>query len=132
MGLMFDEYISGSHVTACPLAAVQGTYLLCAGGSVAACEPLGCRGLQTRQMLIGFSQLLQAYVKDQWATTVCSVLCWMSGDAKELAVHTESHITEETRTSSVLQASCFCFVLFDLHLDMSRGNLPLKPHTAAP
>jgi len=127
MGPMFEKYVPGSHVTACPLAAVRGTYLQCAGGSVSRWAVEG-----DRHMLIGFSQLLQAYVKDQWATTVCSFLCWMSGDSKELAVHTESHITEETRTSSVLQASCFCFVLCGLHLDLSRGNLPLKPHTAAP
>lgn len=97
----------------------------------AACEPVGRTGLQTQQMFIGFSQLLQAYVKDQWATTVCSVLRWMSGDANELAVYTESHINEETRTSSVLQAFGCCFVFCHLHLDMSRGNVPLKPHTAA-
>jgi len=33
MGLMFEEYVSGSHITACPLAAVRGTYLQYAGGS---------------------------------------------------------------------------------------------------
>jgi monomeric isocitrate dehydrogenase len=57
-------------------------------------------------VLSGFTQLVRAHVKDDCPTAVGSRLGLMSRDAKEYGVHTQSHITEETRTLSVLQASC--------------------------
>ena len=54
----------------------------------------------------------------------------MAGDANELAIRTESQHTRGNKDIVGLQTSCFCFVVCDLHLDMSRGNLPLKLHTA--
>ena len=68
-------------------------------------------GLQTRQMFIGFSQLLQAYVKDQWATAVCSVLCWISGDAKELVAPNRRN-KDIIGLAGVLFFFLFCLVRF--------------------